>query len=208
MEFIAWVVADGTENGSRTGTSMRQALYFMDDLGLNLHQELYYEHAGPPPDPTRYEQTIDKMYVFSLGRPNTINLIRDKKNRWANTRQFGNKSTRERDGSLTKKPASIIAEYGKRTVVWRYATGYRYSTKDKYAFEHPAIYPEKLARDHISSWTNDGDVVLDPFAGSGTTGKMCVSSGRKFVGCEISDKYFEIAKRRIQEAQLQTRMEI
>ena len=193
---LVWIVADGTVNGSRTGTSFKQALYFMG-IGFNLHQRLFYEKAGPPPDPTRYEETIEEMFVFSKGKPKTINLIKDKKNRWAGQKQFGNKSTREKDGSLTPKPAKVINEYGKRTSVWRYATGYGYSTEDDCAFEHPAIFPELLAGDHIISWSNEGDLIYDCFMGSGTTAKIAHKLKRNWIGSEISSEYVQIAEKRI-----------
>lgn len=193
---LVWVVADGTVNGSRTGTSFRQALYFMD-IGFNLHQRLFYEKAGPPPDPTRYEETIEEMFVFSKGKPKTINLLKDKKNRWANTKQFGNKSTREKDGSLTPKPAQVIAEYGKRTSVWRYSTGFGYSSEDECAFNHPAIFPELLAGDHVLSWSNEGDLVYDCFMGSGTTAKVSHKLKRNWIGSEISQEYCQIAEKRL-----------
>jgi site-specific DNA-methyltransferase (adenine-specific) len=194
---VVWVVADGTVNGSRTGTSARQMLYFMS-IGFNLHQRLFYEKAGPPPDPTRYEETIEEMFVFSKGKPKTINLITDKLNRWAGQKQFGNKSTREKDGTLTPKPAQVINEYGKRTSVWRYSTGYGYSTKDDIAFEHPAIFPELLAYDHIKSWSNENDIVYDCFMGSGTTAKAAISANRKWIGSEISEEYCKIIEKRLQ----------
>jgi len=193
---VVWVVADGTINGSRSGTSVRQMLYFME-TGFNLHQRLFYEKAGPPPDPTRYEETIEEMFVFSKGKPKTINLIKDKKNRWANQKQFGNKLTREKDGTLTPKPAQVINEYGKRTSVWRYATGYGYSTKDDIAFNHPAIFPEQLAADHIYSWSNEGDLIYDCFCGSGTTLKMAHLQKRNWIGSEISKEYVDLANKRI-----------
>ena len=193
---LVWIVADGTVNGSRTGTSFKQALYFMQ-TGFNLHQRLFYEKAGPPPDPTRYEETIEEMFVFSKGKPKTINLIKDKKNRWAGQKQFGNKSTREKDGTLTPKPAQVINEYGKRTSVWRYATGYGYSTEDDCAFKHPAIFPELLAGDHIISWSNEGDLVYDCFGGSGTTAKMAHKLKRNWILSEISSEYVQIAEKRI-----------
>lgn len=197
---VVWVIGDATVKGSRTGTNMRQALHFMG-LGFNLHQELFYEKAGPPPDPTRYEETIEKMFVFSKGKPKSINLLKDKPNRWAGVRQFGQKSTREKDGSLTKKKAQVIAKFGKRTSVWRYATGAGYSTKDAFAFEHPAIFPESLARDHIISWSNPGDLVLDPMCGSGTTLKMAVETNRDYIGIDVSEKYCAIANKRVTRAQ-------
>lgn len=193
---LVWIVADGTVNGSKTGTSFMQALYFME-VGFNLHQRLFYEKQGPPPDPTRYEETIEEMFVFSKGKPKTVNLIKDKKNRWAGQRRFGNKSTREKDGSLTPKPAQVISAYGKRTSVWRYSTGYGYSSKDEIAFDHPAIFPELLAGDHIISWSNEGDLIYDPFMGSGTTAKLAHKLKRNWIGSEISKEYCELAEKRI-----------
>ncbi len=193
---VVWVVGDGTHNGSRTGTSFRQALYFIE-CGFNLHQRLFYEKSGPPPDNTRYEETIEEMFVFSKGKPKSINLIKDKKNRWAGTSNFGTKTTREKDNSLTKKGKIIVQDYSKRGSVWRYATGHGNSTEDEIAFQHPAIFPEQLAADHIYSWSNEGDIVYDPFMGSGTTAKMAHLQKRNWIGSEVSSEYCQIAEKRI-----------
>ena len=75
--------------------------------------------------------------------------------------------------------------------------GYNLTTTDKYAFEHPAMFPEKLAEDHIISWSNEGDVVLDPFAGSGTTLKMAKKLNRNYIGIEISAEYIKIIHKRL-----------
>jgi DNA modification methylase len=202
---VVWVVGDATINRSRTGTSFRQALYFMG-CGFNLHQRLFYEKTGPPPDNTRYEETIEEMFVFSKGKPKTIRLIKDKKNRWAGVKQFGDRSTRERDGSLTKKPAIIIGEFGKRNSVWRYNTGAGYSSKDKIAFNHPAIFPEQLAKDHIFSWSNENDLIYDPLIGSGTTAKAAHLLKRNWIGSEISKEYTELSIKRLDTCLRQTRL--
>lgn len=118
--------------------------------------------------------------------------------RWSGVEQFGNRSTREKDGSLTVKPKLTIKEYGKRTSVWRYSTGAGYSTKDIIAFKHPAIFPERLAADHIISWSNEGDLVYDCFGGSGTTAKMAHTYKRRWLLSEISVEYTEIARKRLQ----------
>ena len=81
--------------------------------------------------------------------------------------------------------------------IWEYAVGYGGSTSDKIAFEHPAIFPEKLAEDHILSWTNKGDIVFDPMCGSGTTCKMAVKNHRSYLGCDVSKEYVELAKKRL-----------
>ena len=71
------------------------------------------------------------------------------------------------------------------------------TTSDKFAYEHPAMFPESLASDHIISWSNEGDLVYDPFMGSGTTAKMAILNKRNWVGSEISEEYCKIIERRI-----------
>ena len=66
--------------------------------------------------------------------------------------------------------------------------------------EHPAPFPEQLAQDHILSWSNVGDIVLDIFMGSNTTGKMSILNGRKFIGIEMDEKYYDISCKRIKDA--------
>ena len=73
---------------------------------------------------------------------------------------------------------------------------------------HPTQKPMVLMRRILLDYTNEGDTILDPFMGSGTTGVACVQTGRNFIGIEIDRTYFEIAKKRIEQAQLQIRMPI
>ena len=184
---IVWVVADGTVKGSETLTSMRQAIHFKDVCGLNVHDTMIYEKSGVAfPDSNRYLQNTEFMFVFSKGAPKTVNLIRDRPNKYVGT-MGGNK----RGGLCTR------AEFGIRWNVWRYANGRDNSSKDRVAFKHPAIFPEALAKDHVISWSNPGDVVLDPFAGSGTTLKAAKELNRRFVGIEINSEYVDICRERI-----------
>jgi site-specific DNA-methyltransferase (adenine-specific) len=202
---IVWVVGDSTVNGSETASSFRQALYFKE-LGLNLHDTMIYEKAGSPFTwKNRYTNLFEYMFIFSKGRPKAIHLIADKKNIHAG--QKVKAITREKDGTLKisngYKVGRVKKEYGVRGNIWRYNVGYMQSTKDKIAFEHPAIFPDKLAVDHVISWSNKGDAILDPFMGSGTTGVACIETGRRFIGIEINEKYFDIACKRIAEAERQ-----
>ena len=192
---IVWIVGDQTVDGSETGTSFKQALYFKE-LGLNLHDTMIYEKNGAPfPETTRYYQTFEYMFVFSKGKPKSINLIKDRKNKWEGS--FGKRSQRLKDGTLQQKDAIKCAEYGIRFNFWRINGGYGYTTKDEYAYEHPAMFPERLVADHIISWSNSGDLILDPMNGSGTTTKMANILGRKYVGIDISEKYCKIARDRL-----------
>ena len=195
-----WVVGDATIDGSETGTSFKQALYFKE-IGMNLHDTMIYEKNGAPfPDKNRYYQCFEFMFVFSKDTPKSINLLRDRKNRWDGS--FGKRSQRLKDGTLQKKEAIKCEEYGIRFNIWRINGGFGYTTKDIAAYEHPAMFPEKLAADHIISWSNKGDLIMDVLNGSGTTTKMAKQLGRKYIGIEISEKYCEIARERLKQGTL------
>ena len=196
--IVIWVIGDKTVDGNKTLTSFRQGLYFQE-VGFKMYDNIIYEKAGAgPPHPNRYFNSYEFMFVLSKGRPKTINLLKDKKNKWAGHSTYGDVTRREKDGSLTNKGKKIINEYGVRTNIWTYADGKGFSTKDKIAYEHPAIFPEKLVADHILSWSNPGDLILDPFGGSGTTAKMAAKLGRKWILIEAVEEYCEIARKRIE----------
>lgn len=194
---IVWVVGDQTINGSETGTSFRQALFFQS-LGLNIHDTMIYlKSSASFPETNRYYQVFEYMFVFSKGKPKTVNLIEDKKNKWAGETSFGKSSYRQPNGDLVTKEKIFVKEYSVRNNVWEISNGNGFSSKDDIAYEHPAIFPEKLAEDHILSWSNEKDLILDPFMGSGTTAKMARLNNRNFIGFEISKEYCEIAEKRL-----------
>jgi DNA modification methylase len=200
---LVWVVGDACVKGGETGSSFRQALHFMD-LGFKLHDTMLYEKAGSAfparRDGNRYSQIFEYMFILSKdGKPKTANLICDKENKWAGHTSWGQASYRDAEGNLIERPIKPIPTHSPRNNIWRYANGKGFTTKDDYAFEHPAMYPEALARDHILSWSEPGDLVLDPFMGSGTTAIMAYDTDRNFVGFEIDDAYYSICERRITE---------
>jgi DNA modification methylase len=196
---VVWVVGDATIKGSETGTSFKQALYFKE-VGFNLHDTMIYEKSGVSPQVCRYYPCFEYMFVFSKGKPNVFNPIQDRKNRWRE--RWGKKRVRRRtDGSMGEEYESKIApEYGMRRNIWKYNQGGGYGADDKVAYQHPAIFPEQLAHDHIISWSKEGDTILDPFAGSGTVGVVCHRLNRHFIGIEIDREYMDIACRRIAHA--------
>ena len=193
---VVWVVGDATIKGSETGTSFRQALYFKE-IGFNLHDTMIYQknkaHVYDPRQ-HRYKQSFEYMFVFSKGKPKTYNPLNDIKNKEAG--KIKKVSQRLIGGRLRKDRIVKINDFQDRSNIWMYETGIN-STPDKIAFEHPAVFPEQLANDHIISWSNEGDVVFDPFMGSGTTGKMAKLNNRRFTGIEKVPEYFEIAQERI-----------
>jgi len=190
-----WVVGDETKNASETGTSFRQVLYFMEK-GLRLHDTMIYSKAGFAfPSIDKYHQTFEYMFVL---KRETIkfNPLKDRRNAYT---VRGGDCKRQKDGTMKKgdKGGGRLADFGQRYNVWHYKIGGGNVTKDKVAYDHPAIFPESLARDHIYSWTNPGDAVLDPMMGSGTTLVAAKQLGRKAIGIEIEEKYCEIAVKRL-----------
>jgi site-specific DNA-methyltransferase (adenine-specific) len=199
---VVWVVGDAVIDGSETGTSFRQALYFKE-IGFNLHDTMIFEkNCSPFPasrTSNRYTQIFEYMFVLSKGKPKTHNLICDKENRFAGQTNYGIHTHRTKDDELIEtdkiKP---VPKYSARNNIWRYKVNYGYISKDKEAHEHPAIFPESLAEDHIRSWTNEGDLVLDVFSGSGTTIKMSHLLRRNFIGIDINNSYINIIKKRME----------
>lgn len=192
---IAWNVADATVKGSETGTSMRQALYFMS-LGFRLHDTMIYAKNNPMPagvSSKRYHQAWEYIFILSKDAPETFNPIMVKA-------KFGhleaNMKHRGKDGEI-KYTKTKRNEFTKVRNIFEYNIGGGHSTKDKVAFGHPALMPEQLAHDMISTWTDPGDQVFDPFSGAGTTAKMCLVTNRKFHGTELSLEYCKIAEARI-----------
>ena len=189
---VVWVVGDATIDGSETGTSFEQALFFKS-IGFNLHDTMIYHKYSPPLTHNRYEQHFEYMFVFSKRKPVTFNPLLDKKT-WEDKRTT-KAIRRERDGSSDLGFASNKVDKI-RGNVWHYNIGGGHVTKDKIAYNHPAIFPEQLADDHIVSWSNENKIVLDPFMGSGTTMKESKKLNRKSIGIEIEERYCEISANR------------
>ena len=195
--FVVWVVGDATVNGSETGTSFKQALWAME-CGFRLHDTMIWNKgcfSAVGALKTRYAPVFEYMFIWSKGRPKSFNPIKDKPNKNAGQTVAG--TVRQADGSVKKMTGSgikLISDYGQRFNIWE-VNPQRQRGKNK----HPAPFPLPLARDHITSWSNEGDTVFDPFMGSGTTGVAAKNLNRDFIGIEMDETYFNIAKARIDE---------
>jgi site-specific DNA-methyltransferase (adenine-specific) len=198
---LVWIVGDATIKGSETGSSFRQALRFMES-GFRLHDTMIYSKLGfVYPETNRYYPAFEYMFILSKGKPKTASLIADRPNLRAGERITGT----ERHANGYTQPKSAVRKgvtrnikaFGVRSNIWTYSGGSGKTTRDSFAFAHPAMFPEKLAEDHILSWSMPGDLVLDPFLGSGTTAKMALLNGRRYLGYEINSEYYSIALRRI-----------
>ena len=188
---VVWVVGDATINGSETGTSFKQALYFKE-IGFNLHDTMIWNkpNAFNFGSNSCYIQSFEYMFVFSKGKPKATNHIYDRRNE-AKGKIFTQFRRSGSNGEVVKtNKKTVTSEMGKRRNVWDIQVGNN-------EVEHPAPYPEQLANDHILSWSNKGDIVLDPFLGSGTTAKMAIKNERKYIGFEVAKEYYELALNRI-----------
>jgi site-specific DNA-methyltransferase (adenine-specific) len=185
---VVWVVGDATVQGSETGTSFKQALFFKE-LGFNLHDTMIWEKTGRLPTQDRYYAIFEYMFIFSKGKPKAMNFIVDHK-----TVNGGKKQQKDaviNKGNNVKGDGFFIRnEFARRPNIWKIHVGKNKTT-------HPAIFPEQLAYDHIVSWSNPGDLIYDPFIGSGTTAIAAINSKRNWIGSEISKEYCDIAFNRI-----------
>lgn len=200
---IVWNVSDECVKGSYSCTSMRQVLYFTDVLGLRLHDVMVWQkpNAMPRKRGKRYQASFEPMYVFSKGEPKTFHpIMRECKHGGEERNQ--NFVSNKGKGYVKCKHVVISKECIDNNV-WCIPTATSkettYTLKDGREIKHTAVFPKELALRHIRTWTNEGDVVLDPFLGSGTSGIAAVELGRSFIGCELNADYFQMASERLEE---------
>jgi len=188
---LVWVVSDATIEGDETGTSLKQALYFKK-VGFNLHDTMIWikDGGGAVGSNRCYTQNFEYMFVLSKGTPKSINLICDKPNASAGKDKSG-VGRRLKNGEHKIEARNVSGEFSRRNNYW-YIPPQR--------GEHPAVFPDDLARDHIISWSNENDIVFDPMMGEGTTGKKAIELNRKFIGNDISGEYVEMARKNIENA--------
>lgn len=187
-----WVVSDAVIDGSESLTSFRQAIYFKDVCGFKVSDTLIWKkvHVAAP-NSRQYHQMHEYVFVLSKGIPKTFNPIKDRPNKYAGKSPFGHNSKRNPDGEMKvtseRKP---IADFGKRSNVWEGNSRAQENPCAK--LQHPAMMPKWLARDLILSWSNVGDLILDPFLGSGTVAMEGLKVGRKVVGIERNGDYVPV----------------
>jgi len=192
---VVWIVGDATVKGSETGTSFKQALFFKE-VGFNIHDTMIWRKPNAPPqtkEGRRYTLAHEYMFVFSKGKINTFNPI------MIECKNAGKKSGvgtnlkpngEVRLDRINARKGKIINDFKQKYSVWDYSINVKTNN-------HPAAFPEQIARDHIISWSNEWDVILDPFAGSGTTGIACLNTNRQFIVMEKEQKYYDIILKRV-----------
>ena len=197
---VVWVVGDATVKGSETGTSFKQALWAME-CGFNLYDSMIYEKAGTGAigNNRAYLGIYEFMFVFSKKRPKTVNLIYDRPNKeWNKTGKYATRPCRRSaDGTPSDRVRTPSKPFGRRFNIWRYSGAEVRWEKTRGGFDHPAMFPLSLAQDHIISWSNEGDTVLDPFMGSGTTAQVAIANNKQYLGCELNTEYKYLQDQRI-----------
>jgi len=196
--IVVWVVGDKIIKGNKSLTSFKQGLYFQK-IGFNVHDVMIYAKKNTPfMRSNAYTNGYEYMFILSKGKPKTFNPLKEPTVRSGMEMLVHNKGP---DGK-NKKVLKELKKEKTKSNIWYYAVGLGGSTNDRGAFKHPAIYPERLAQDHILSWSNEGDVVFDPMCGSGTTCKMAFLNNRNYIGVDISEEYINIAEERLEEANM------
>lgn len=191
---VVWVVGDKINGGRRTLSSFRQGLFFQE-IGFRMHDVMIYRKKNTPfMRSNAYTNAYEFMFVLSKGSPKTFNPLKEPTVRSGYEMLVHNKGP----DAVNNKVLKELKSEKTRTNVWAYAVGMGGTTRDKVAFRHPAVFPEKLAADHIWSWTEPGDLVFDPMCGSGTTPKMALLAGRDYIGVDISPEYISVATQRME----------
>lgn len=191
---VVWVISDSTINGSESGTSFKQALYFKE-IGFNIHDTMIWKKPTFTDTGSlrvRYGSVFEYMFVLSKGKIKTFNPLKDRENKYVGSKKHG--TVRQVDGTIKdiSSKGKAIAQFGQRFNVWDITPEKNNKTG------HPAVFPEQLANDHIISWSKEGDIIFDPFMGSGTTAKMAQTNNRKWIGFEMSEEYCDIIKQRLE----------
>lgn len=197
-----WVVGDRITDGNKSLTSFRQAIQFQD-IGFKIHDVMIYKKKNTPfMRSNAYTNCYEFMFVLTKNKPKVFHPLMEPTRRNGFEMLVHNKKA---DG-INKKIMGKLNEEKVRTNIWEYAVGLGGTTNDKIAFQHPAVFPESLVADHITSWTDEGDIVLDPMCGSGTTPKVSKMLNRKYIGIDISEEYCAIAKERVGAVTVQTHL--
>ena len=194
---IVWIVADETKNFCESLTSFKQAIFFVDECGFNLLDTMIWEkpnYAPGYPKLRRYDNNFEYMFIFTKGKPKTYNLIKDKPKKQSSLKRGQYETSYiKQDGTRTRKLIDNSNQFCKRTNIWNIPNG------NVRGLNHPAVFPEQLVNDHIISWSNENDLIYDPFMGSGTTAKMAIVNNRNYIGSEISKKYCDIIYSRLEQ---------
>ena len=187
---VVWIMMDAVIAGSESGSSFRQALYFKQ-VGFSLHDTMIWHKpfTRPNENDRRYTSSFEYMFVFCKdSQPKTFNpllipsITAGKSMTTVGFRKFDGSYVHEKRRATLK-----VRPYKRLLNVWTI----RQEIKKN---PHPAAFPRKLAEMHIRTWSNEGDLILDPMCGSGTSLMIARYLKRNFVGIDVSNEYCEVSR--------------
>ena len=195
----------GLKTKDLVGIPWRVAFALQAD-GWYLRQDIIWHKPNPMPESVQDRCTKSHEYIFLLTksakykfnqlledlRPSTYNDKRLINGNYTEQRRDRNYPGNAQQGSGMLKPTD--GQANKRSV-WKINT-------KPYKEAHFAVFPPKLPELCIKAGSSEGDIVLDPFFGSGTTGWVAQRLGRKWIGIELNEEYIKIAEKRFQQREL------
>lgn len=192
------VIGDGTKDFAKSMTSFRLAVDWVDRIGWRLFECCIYQRAGNPGAWWTQRFRVDHEYIlmFLKGRkPRTFRKDHLMVPSLHAGKIYSGTDRLTNGGFKTITPKAVNALKCRGTV-WQYNTSN--SEGNRLKLKHPATYPDRLAADVIRCFTQEGDLVLDPMCGSGTSCVMARRTGRRYLGIDVSAEYVAIAKERME----------
>ena len=191
---VAFVIQDGVEKKRRTGTSFRFIVDMMDRVGFYLWDCLIAHKTSALPQPLhnpRLRMEHELVPIFVKGNNQHIHTFHAPLIPVKNPGEHHIGRTRTVKGGYINK-TSTNNKMKIAGTIWRYSQTSVYPNRLKY--QHPAVFPNHFAKEFIETFTNPGDLVLDPFCGSGTTCVEAYKLNRFYAGIDISYDYIKIAR--------------
>ncbi len=193
------VLQDQTKNFAKTLTSFKTIIDWCDNIGFKLFECVIYRKHGPEGAwwKTRFRVDHEYMPIFLKGeRPQYF----DKEPLKIPSKHGGKVMTgsgnRRTDGRVNPTIRRKINPTKCRGTIWNYLMA---GDKNPLKRKHPAPFPDQIPKDFIQCFCPPNGIVLDPFIGSGSSAVAAKSLGRNFIGFDISEKYCEIARKRIKQ---------
>ncbi len=193
----AVVMTDATISGEKSLTTFRLTLDWVDNHGWRCFEHCIYSRFGRPGAWWNSRFRVDHEYIllFVKGQKPKYFNKEPLKIKAKHAGKVWHGTTRLTDGSLIQNEKKMQSDTKCRGTIWHYATSNTEGNKQK--LKHPATFPDALANDLIQCFTQQGEIVLDPTSGSGTTCVMASQRKRRYLGFDISAEYVELAKERL-----------
>ena len=191
--IVCVVIQDGTKDFAKSTSTAHLIVDWVDKVGFKLFETVIYSRDGRPGAWWNKRFRVDHEYILMFFKGNRPKYFY-KEHLKVPAKHAGavwHGTQRHTDGSLTKNKKTVQPDKKCRGTIWKYDSSK--SEHNKLKMNHPATFPDRLAEDLILTFSKEGDVVLDPMCGSGTTLRMAHKNNRPYIGIEISQDYINIA---------------